>query len=309
MFVMPPVVQTELFMHLPDAMRRPGQLSAERLRAGKGTLQTDCFLEGPSFDRHGNLYLVDIAFGAIYRVDPAGRVEEVIRYDGEPNGLKIHRDGRIFIADHKHGILLLDPVRGQVQPFLTRAYTEHFKGVNDLFLGPDGSLFFTDQGQTGLQDPTGRVYRYDMAGGVLTRLLDNVPSPNGIVTNAAQTLLYVAVTRANCIWRAMLLPDGTLTRAGVFVQLSGGTGPDGLALDEKGNLYVAHAGYGMVWKYSPSGEPLLAIRSCAGHMITNLAFGGPDRRDLYITESETGSVLVARMDTPGAVMHSHADGA
>ena len=135
--------------------------------------------------------------------------------------------------------------------------------------------------------------------------MSNIPSPNGVVLNPNESFLYVAATRSNSIWRAMILPDGSITRAGIFIQMSGGSGPDGLAVDQAGNLFVAHAGFGAVWMFSPYGEPLLRINSCAGSMTTNLAFGGKDNRDLYITESETGSVLVARMDIPGNPMFSH----
>ena len=76
-------------------------------------------------------------------------------------------------------------------------------------------------------------------------------------------------------------------------------------MDQDGNIYVAHAGMGAVWKFSSRGEPLLRINSCAGHMTTNLAFGGKNNQDLYITESETGSILRARMDTPGLTLFSH----
>ena len=70
-----------------------------------------------------------------------------------------------------------------------------------------------------------------------------------------------------------------------FIQLSGGlSGPDGMAMDEQGNLAVVHAGFGTVWHFSPQGEPLARIRSCAGIRTTNIAYGGPDRRTLYITE-------------------------
>ena len=305
MFAAPPVMKTEVFARIPDSMRRPGQLSEERLAAGKGTKKTDCFIEGPSFDREGNLYLVDIAFGCFYRVTPRGDVAIVAESDGEPNGLKIHRDGRIFVADHKHGILLLDPAKGTLTAVAARYRTERFKGPNDLFFAKNGDLYFTDQGQSGLQDPTGRVFRMTADGG-MECLMDTVPSPNGIVMNPAGTFLYVAATRGNCIWRGMVLPDGGITRVGNFVQMSGGSGPDGLAVDQAGNLFVAHAGMGCVWMFSPRGEPLLRIDSCAGHMTTNVAFGGKDNRDLYITESETGSVLVARMEVPGEPMHSHA---
>jgi gluconolactonase len=247
---------------------------------------------------------VDIAFGLIYQINPQGSVKLLSEYDGEPNGLKIHQDGRIFVADHKNGLMLLDPQSGEIKPFIERYKTESFKGLNDLVFSKDGNLYFTDQGQTGLQDPTGRVFSLNTQGN-LTCLLNNVASPNGIALNPEENFLYIAVTRANSIWRAMLLPDGSITRVGNFIQLSGGSGPDGLAVDQAGNLYVAHAGLGTVWKFSPQGEPLLRIHSCAGKMTTNLAFGGKDNQDLFITESETGSILRVRMDTPGLTPFSH----
>jgi gluconolactonase len=304
MFAAPPRLATEVFARIPDKYRRAGQISQERLAAGKGTAKTDSYIEGPSFDRAGNLYIVDIAFGDFYRISPQGEVARVAESDGEPNGLKIHRDGRIFVADHKHGILLLDPAKGTLTAVASRYRTERFKGPNDLFFTSRGDLWFTDQGQTGLQDPTGRVYCL-RADGRLDCLLDTVPSPNGIVMNPAENLLYVAATRGNNVWRGLVLPDGGVTRVGVFIQMSGGAGPDGMAVDVEGNLFVAHAGMGAVWKFSPQGEPLLRIDSCAGHMTTNIAFGGRDNRDLYITESESGSVLVARLEVPGQSMYSH----
>lgn len=304
MFKAPPEIGTEVFARIPDQYRKLGQLSAERILAGKGSLKTDCYIEGPAFDRNGNLYIVDIAFGLIYQINPQGSVKLLSEYDGEPNGLKIHQDGRIFVADHKNGLMLLDPQSGVIKPFIERYKTESFKGLNDLVFSKDGNLYFTDQGQTGLQDPTGRVFSLN-AQGNLTCLLNNVASPNGIALNPEENFLYIAVTRANSIWRAMLLPDGSITRVGNFIQLSGGSGPDGLAVDQAGNLYVAHAGLGAVWKFSPQGEPLLRIHSCTGKMTTNLAFGGKDNQDLFITESETGSILRVRMDTPGLTPFSH----
>lgn len=304
MFKAPPEIGTEVFARIPDQYRKLGQLSAERILAGKGSLKTDCYIEGPAFDRNGNLYIVDIAFGLIYQINPQGSVKLLSEYDGEPNGLKIHQDGRIFVADHKNGLMLLDPQSGEIKPFIERYKTESFKGLNDLVFSKDGNLYFTDQGQTGLQDPTGRVFCLNTQGN-LSCLLNNVASPNGIALNPEENFLYIAVTRANSIWRAMLLPDGSITRVGNFIQLSGGSGPDGLAVDQAGNLYVAHAGLGTVWKFSPQGEPLLRIHSCTGKMTTNLAFGGKDNQDLFITESETGSILRVRMDTPGLTPFSH----
>jgi gluconolactonase len=304
MFKAPPSVSAEVFTAVPKEFRKPGLAPAERIAAGKSTLATDTYIEGPSFDRAGNLYFVDIAFGRIYRSNPAGEVELLIEYDGEPNGLKIHQDGRIFVADHKNGLMLFDPQTKSIKPVLTGFKAEPFKGLNDLFFTSNGDLYFTDQGRTGLQDPSGRVFRMTSQGEV-SCLLSNAPSPNGIVLSANGNHLYIAVTRSNSIWRTMLLQDGSIARVGNFIQMSGGSGPDGLALDQEGNLYVAHAGMGAVWKFSPKGEPLLRINSCAGNMTTNLAFGGKDNRDLFITETDSGSVLIARMDAPGQTLFSH----
>lgn len=304
MFKAPPSVSAEVFTVVPKEFRKPGQAPVERIAAGKSTLATDTYIEGPSFDRAGNLYFVDIAFGRIYRSNPAGEVELLIEYDGEPNGLKIHRDGRIFVADHKNGLMLFDPQTKSITPLLTSFNAQAFKGLNDLFFTNNGDLYFTDQGRTGLQDSSGRVFRMT-AQGEVSCLLSNAPSPNGIVLSANGNHLFIAVTRSNSIWRTMLLQDGSITRVGNFIQMSGGSGPDGLALDQEGNLYVAHAGMGAVWKFSPKGEPLLRINSCAGNMTTNLAFGGKDNRDLFITETDSGSILIARMDSPGQTLFSH----
>ena len=304
MYPAPPVIKTEVFARIPDKFRKRGQLSAERLAAGKGNLNTDSFIEGPSFDKAGNLYITDIAFGRIFRIRPSGDVDLVAEYDGEPNGLKIHRDGRILVTDHKCGLLLVDPDSGSVTPIVQRHMTETFRGLNDLFITREGDIWFTDQGASSMLDCTGRVYRLNTAGR-LERLMDRVPSPNGIVMNPAEKMLYVAVTRQNSVWKGALAPDGSLNRVGLFIQMSGGTGPDGMAMDQAGNLVVAHAGAGIVWVFSPLGVPILRLDSCEGHMTTNVAYGGPDNRNLYITESESGCVLTARLDTPGQLMHSH----
>lgn len=304
MFAPPPEVRAEVFTRLPDEFRgrRP---PSEWVRVQRGGAPTDSFLEGPSFDRAGNLYVVDIPNGRIFRVSPGGAWALVAEYDGEPNGLKIHRDGRIFVADHRHGIMRLDPASGAVTPVVDRPGLERFKGVNDLVFASSGDLYFTDQGQTGLQDPTGRVYRL-CQDGRLELLLGNVPSPNGLVLGAAEDVLYLAVTRGNSIWRVPLRAGVGVGRVGVFIQLSGGLGgPDGLAIDEQGGLAVAHIGLGTVWLFSALGEPRCRIRSPAGLLTTNVAYGGPDRRTLYITEAETGSILRAELDVPGRAMFSH----
>ncbi|MEZ5652834.1 MAG: SMP-30/gluconolactonase/LRE family protein [Burkholderiaceae bacterium] len=296
-FPEPVVLEAEVFTELPAAMRRTGQSSywAERNRRG---MAVDSFLEGPSFDRQGNLWFVDIPFGRVFRADPGGRVTQVTEYDGQPNGLKIHADGRVFIADFQNGIMALDPASGQVAHALRDCDTEGFKGCNDLHFGRDGSLYFTDQGQTGLQDPSGRVFRWQPDTGALTCLIDKVPSPNGLVLDLAEHMLYLAVTRANAVWRLPLSPSGRVNKAGLFLQFSGGrAGPDGLALTAQNGVVVCQTGMGLVWVHDALGRPVAVVKSPRGLGTTNCAFGGPQLRTLFITESDSGSILKVEFDT------------
>jgi gluconolactonase len=233
----PRVIETRVFTTMPETFRRKGVRTAWA-DANRGGAPADCFLEGPSFDADGNLYLVDIPFGRVFRVSAVGAWTLVAEYEGWPNGLKIHRDGRILIADYMHGLMELDPWAGTVRPVRTSRNSESFKGCNDLYIAANGDIYFTDQGQTGLHDPTGRVYRL-APDGRLDCLLTNAPSPNGIVLDAHESVLFVAMTRDNSVWRAPLMRDGGVAKVGRFCALFGASGPDGLAMDEAGRLIVA----------------------------------------------------------------------
>ena len=303
MFFHPPKdVSTTVFAKLPDELLGDNS-DNEWVRAQPAGSPADSLLEGPSFDLEGNLWCVDLPNGRIYKISPAGIFQVMAQYDGWPNGLKFHRDGRVFIADYKHGIMLLDPVSGKITPYLVRANLERFKAVNDLHFALNGDLYFTDQGQTGLHDPTGRLFRVK-PNGQIDCLLTNVPSPNGLVMNLDETMIYLAVTRGNCVWRVPLRSDGGVAKVGVFVQLSGGWGgPDGLALDSEGRLAIAHVGMGCVWVVDRFGEPVYRVRSCTGMHTTNAAFGGPDNSSLFITESGTGCILRAELDVSGKPMY------
>ena len=300
MFAPPRVLPTTVYAELPASLSLAGEPSEWLF--GKDKPDHGAFLEGPVFDPLGNLYVVDIPFGRIFRVAPDGRFATVVRYDGEPNGLARHPDGRLFIADHRRGILALDPDSGRMETVLTRVRREGFKGTNDLIFASGGELYFTDQGETGFHDPTGRVFRYTTKG-KLDCLVANVPSPNGLVMDPKETMLYVAVTRANAAWRVPIRPDGSVHRVGLFCQLIGGWGPDGMAVDAQGNVLMAHAGGGAVWVWSAEGLPLYRVVACDGSKLTtNMAYGGKDNRSLFITNSFANNVLVAEMPHPGLPM-------
>ncbi len=303
MFAPPPVIETSVFAKLPDALSRADRKS-HWVDIQQGGAPTPSFLEGPAFDREGNLWVTDIPWGRLFKIAPDGALAQALEYDGEPNGLKFHRDGRAFITDHKHGLMVFDPKGGKIEPFLERGVVERFKGVNDLTFASNGDLYFTDQGMTGLQDPAGRLFRL-RANGQLDCLLDNIPSPNGLALNKAENTLFLCVTRNNAVWRVPLLKNGGTAKVGIFIQMSGGVGPDGMAMDEEDNLAVCHIGLGTVWLFSRVGEPLYRIKSCAGLATTNCAYGGAERKSLFITESSTGTVLKADLPIPGRALYSH----
>lgn len=267
--------------------------------ANQGGRESDSFLEGPVFDGAGNLYVTDIPFGRVFRIDPQGEWDLIAQWDGEPNGMKFLNATELLVTDYLNGLMLLDTRSGAVRPYLGRRNTESFKGVNDLTFDSRGNLYFTDQGQTGLHDPTGRVYRLSKEGR-LDLLLSNVPSPNGIVLSRDEKFLFVAVTRGNCVWRMPLLADGSVSKAGQFFTSYGPSGPDGLAMDESGHLLVANPGLAYVWVLNERAEPMQVLRGLPGHSLTNLAFGGMDRKTLYCTDSTSGSILSIDMAERGA---------
>jgi gluconolactonase len=171
--------------------------------------------------------------------------------------------------------------------------------VNDLTFDQQGNLYFTDQGVTDLADPTGCVYCYT-AHGELVQLANCIPSPNGLVVDT--NVVYVAATRANAVWRLPLAPDGTVVRTGVFLHLSGGRGPDGMAMDESGGLAVAHVDFGAVWIFSHRGEALYRVQSCRSDTVTNIAYKDDE---VYITDSGSGCILRAKVPTAGRALYSH----
>lgn len=285
------VIDAEVFGQVPERLHITGRVS-QWTRLQRGTDEVGVFLEGPVLDPSGSLFVTDLAWGRILRFEPDGAVSVVLEYDGEPNGLVFHPDGRLLIADFRHGLLVADLAKGSTEPLLIRSGYDRFRGVNDLAFDGAGNLYFTDQGGSDLQSPTGKVFRL-RPDGELQAVVHGAPSPNGLVYDDQQSLLYVAMTRDNSLWRVQWAPDGR-TRAGRWVQLSGGMGPDGLEIDDQGRVYVAHLGLGVVWVFDPRGIVVGAIRSPVGDAVTNVHV---DRHSgmAYLTESITGCVL--RADT------------
>jgi gluconolactonase len=291
------IIEAETFTSLPSEFRK--RRRTQWSDHNRHNEEVECFLEGPSFDRKGNLLVVDIPFGRVFRINPDGQWTQIVEYDGWPNGLKLHKDGRAFIADYKRGLMVLDPSTGRIEPLLETAYSEGFKGLNDLHFSSQGDLYFTDQGQTGIADPTGRVFRF-RANGSLDKLATNVPSPNGITLNTKENQVYVAVTRSLQIWRLPLMADGQPSKTGVAIQLSGGIGPDGLEMDAENGIVTCHVGVG-IWRFDANGLPthLIVGKGSKSRFLTNIAFGGEDLKTLYVTDSLNGEILRAKLPVAG----------
>lgn len=291
----PEILPARLRSEVPAHINAPRKSRWADVNAGGKALGT--FLEGPCFDPEGNFYCVDVVHGRILRLTPDGVWSVEAEFDGWPNGLKWIAPGRLLAADHRLGLIEIT-AGGNVEVLLEGYRGERFRGLNDLTFGPGGTIFFTDQGQSGLQEANGYVYRWHRASGRLDRIIGGVPSPNGLVFNKEGTRLFVAATRANAIWRLPFLPDGGVSKVGIFINLSGGGGPDGLAIDDDGGLVVAQPGLGIL-RFDAEGLLTHAAEISHGTLVTNIAFGGDENRDLYVTESLSGRIFTVRMPFPG----------
>ncbi|HEX4780813.1 MAG TPA: SMP-30/gluconolactonase/LRE family protein [Usitatibacter sp.] len=305
----PQVIEARVLTRLPDSFRRKRR--SDWADANKPGHEVDSFLEGPTFDREGNLFVVDIPFGRIFRISPGLEWTRVAEYDGWPNGLALHRDGTLWIADYRRGLLRLrvssasgtSQGLAEPQPILAHRNSESFRGLNDLTFDREGNCYFTDQGQTGLHDPTGRVYRL-RADGPLDLVVGGIPSPNGVALDRDGKFLFIAVTRANQVWRGPLLADGAVSKVGAFRTFFGTSGPDGMAVDADNRLVVAHASLGGAFVCNAAGEVTHFVKSPEGSIVTNVAYR-PGTSRLVMTESETGSILEADLPAAGAALFSH----
>lgn len=278
------------FAVLPDRLSRADEPSAWA-KAVLGQESVSSFLEGPCFGADGTLFVSDLAHGRILRVSPGGDFEEHLAYGGRPNGMAALDDGTLVVADYERGLVGV-ATDGQVTVLADRFRQEPFLGLSDLVVGRVGEMYFSDQGQSDLRRPVGRIFRWS-AGGGLELLMEGIASPNGVALSPDEDMLFVAVTRANAVYRIPLRPDGSIGKVGVHLHLSGGTGgPDGLAVDADGTLAVAHYGLGRIWFFDRRGLPAGHLDT-PGEETTNVVFGGTGSRMVYITGGSSGTIWVA----------------
>ena len=290
---LPVSLLAEPFARLPEAFHHRGEPN-EWVRVTRPGERLHSFLEGPCFDSAGTLWLADVPYGRVFRVAPDGGWSLAHEYDGEPHGLAFDAVGRLLIADYRHGLLRLDGDRRAT--VCARVNSEPFRGLADVSHAANGDIWLTDPGRSSLSDPTGRLFRLPAEGGPAELVLANLPYPNSVALTPSGGQVLVSVTRANAIWKLLAnAPDAGWPMVGVHVQLSGGLGPDGIAIDSRGRLAVAQAQAGRAYLFDALGDPLATIRTPEGLWTTAVAFG-PDERELYLIEAQTGSVFRTSLD-------------
>jgi len=253
--------------------------------------------EGPSFDRQGNLHFVDWDAERVYRVTPAGQVSIFAETAGIPTGSKFHRDGRLFVADGKRGVIAITP-DGVVRPVATECAGRRFRGPNDLVFAPNGDIYFTDPAGTGPQNPVGQIFLL-RADGTVEEFAGGFQFPNGVALSDDGRTLFMAETFPQHIWAFELDSHGRERSRRVYATLQGGLGPDGMAFGQDGNLYIAHFGKGVVAVVSPQGKVIDEL-PVGGMKATNVAFWG---KSLYVTDVDKSQVTRLDIGVAGQVVY------
>ena len=293
--------------------------------------------EGPVWTPAGYLLFADIPSNSIRKWTPRNGVSIFLQPSGykgsapyggpEPgsNGMTLDRAGRLTVAGHAHHdvwrLERIDP-KAQVTILADSYQGKALNSPNDLVYKSDGSLYFTDPPyglRTQQDDDPDKQLRvngvYRIPGAVdqkpgaqpsralLQLLVEDLPRPNGIAFSPDEKYLYVNNSEPKKIWmRYTMKADGTLTGGKLFFDASSDPrpgAPDGMKVDQKGNLYSA--GPGGVWIFSPQGKHLGTID--IPEKVGNVAWGGVGYKTLYVAASS--SIYRISLKVPGVYPHVH----
>lgn len=261
------------------------------------------FIEGPVWDSDaGTLNVVSIDRGCVYTLDRHGTITRTVETGGGPNGMVLSDTG-LLVAQNGGIFGASGPATPGIQaigqagaPYVVEG---PFAAPNDLAFGPDDRLFVTDpQTDRAVLEPIpGKVYACDLRTGTQEVVIDGRLCPNGLAFTADGRHLLLAQTQARLIERFRI--DGSRVIAdGTFCELQNGR-PDGVALDQAGQLWICTPGTGGVEVFAADGSFVRRIEIGADSMTTNLCFGGVDGCDLFITAARWGRVIRMRAEAPG----------
>lgn len=263
------------------------------------------FTEGPVWDPAGFLYVSDEEINKIYRVHlPDGRKEEFISL-GDPDGNTFDQQHRLLdCASYLRAVIRFEENSNKYTILADKFEGKKFNSPNDVLIGPDGAIYFTDPA---LDVPPGEKQEMDYQGvyrlaaeGTVTLLTKELTQPNGLAFSPDGKKFYVDDTEQRNI-RVYDFSNGTIKNGKIFGQEPGGKGegvPDGMRVDEKGNLYVT--GPKGIWIWDAEGHHLGTI--ALPETAANLVWGDSDFGTLYIAASK--SVYRLRTKTHGFVPYT-----
>lgn len=265
-----------------------GGLPAESVVKAVKVAEVPGYSEGVVVDGAGAIYLSGVYNGTIYRVAGEGGEAQAWARTGAPNGHKILADGTHLVCDgSRRAVLRLDAAGNVMGEASAACDGKPLRAPNDLTLDARGGFYFTDPGGSSLKNPIGTVHYVD-AKGKTHLVAEGLAFPNGIVMRPDGKTLLVGESNHNRILSYEVIAPGKLGKMTIFATLpTKGDGqianePDGICLDEEGNLFVAHYGMRQVQVISPGGKILR--RYAAGNLTTsNVAFGGARMDQLYVT--------------------------
>lgn len=292
------------------------------------------FPEGPIAMPDGSVILVEIKRGTLSRVSPDGRIEVVAHCGGGPNGAAVGPDGRIYVCnnggftwniidgfsrpegpapDYRGGsIQAVDLGTGAVQTLYTSCHGEPLKGPNDLVFDGHGGFYFSDPGKRrGRVMDRGSVFYARADGSDIRELVHPIETPNGIGLSPDGSILYVAETAGARLryWEVaspgVLKPSADPFHVGnILYSCTGYERLDSLAVDSEGNVAVATLGTGCVTAIRPQGR-VRAVLPVPEYdpMVTNVCFGGHQRRTAFITSSGVGKLYAADWHCAGLTLH------
>lgn len=265
--------------------------------------------------------------GCVTRLGPDGRRLATVVVTGRPNGLALGGDETVWVAESLDPAIVRVDADGSAATVATACDGVALLWPNDLCFRADGKLYFTDsgvpvgmlagEGAIGSKDlddkkalversVDGRLYRLDPETLRLECLDEGLRFPNGIAAGL-DGALYVAETLTGDIVRYAFDRNSTITRtvhANVLVSPAGPewVGPDGMAFDEDGRLYVAVLGQGDVTVIDREGA-VVERHKTAGSLPTNVAFGPPGSRRIYVTEDVYGRIELFDVGADGVLLH------
>jgi sugar lactone lactonase YvrE len=270
----------------------------EKLFVAKPLTEEKAFtegIEGPACDGQGNIYAVSFGKSAqnIGKVTPDGKGEVWVTLSGKSagNGIVFDHKGMMYVADYVgHNVLLIDPATKKISVF---AHEDTMNQPNDLAIAPNDTLYASDPNWG---NNTGQIWFIDRKGKV-TRVAEKMGTTNGIEVSPDGKTLYVNESVQRNVWAFDIAADGMLSNKRLLKKFDD-FGFDGMRCDVDGNLYITRYGKGTVAVLSPEGKVLREI-DVLGAAPSNLCFGGPDGRTVYVTEVKKQRLVQFRVDKPG----------